>query len=367
MISLFHLQLTHSKNKESDSIISTFVLLHSAVWLNLTILLAKIDIMSAHLGGGNLNNAHKLTQGALCLAVFAVLILLTIYIPVLGLVTNLFLAFPFILFAAKNTRMDSFVFFVAAIILSIIVGAVLAIPLTLIYGIAGLVIGHFIQEKKSRAFSFIAAVLVFLITSIVLYAVLVVMFNMNIIEELIRTMRDSLDQSVAIFEMLGRNNDGTAMEQFEAMIKMVESLTPSLFVLTSVVTVILIELVSFPIVKRFGVSPQQRTPFKEITLPKSILWYYLVIILASFILKPEEGDYWYLALVNLSFILQLCMVVQGLAFIFYICHKKGIPKAVPIIATVFTIFPPILLPIVRILGIIDLGFELRKRLENKNG
>ncbi|WP_102273366.1 YybS family protein [Cytobacillus massiliigabonensis] len=314
-----------------------------------------------------MNHAHKLTQGALCLAIFAVLILITIFIPVLGLVTNLFLAVPFILFAAKNTRMDSFVFLVAAIILSMMVGTVLAIPFTLSYGIAGLVIGHFIQEKRSRAFSFIASTLVFLMTLIVEYAVLAVIFKMNIIEELIRAMRDSLDQSAAIFEMLGRNVDGAAMEQFEAMINMIESLTPSLFVMTSVAAVLLIELVSFPIVKRFGVIPQQRTLFKEITLPKSILWYYLVIMLASFILKPEEGDYWYLALVNLSFILQLCMVVQGLAFIFYICHKKGIPKAVPIIAAVFTIFPPILLPIVRILGIIDLGFELRKRLENKNG
>lgn len=312
-----------------------------------------------------MNNAHKLTQGALCLAVFAVLILMTIYIPVFGLITNLFLAIPFILFAAKNNRMDSFVFFVAAIILSTIVGTILAIPLTFSYGLAGLIIGYFTQKKKSRAFSFIAATLAFLLTLIMQYAAVVVIFKLNIIEEIIRMMRDSLDQSVAILEMLGRNVDEAAMEQFETMIKMAESLTPSLFVMTSIVAVLLIELVSFPIVKRFGVIPQQRTPFKEITLPKSILWYYLVILLASFLLKPEEGDYWYLALVNLSFILQLCMVVQGLAFVFYICYKKGIPKAVPIIAAVFTFFPPILLPIVRILGIIDLGFELRKRLESK--
>ncbi|TCJ02144.1 YybS family protein [Cytobacillus praedii] len=313
-----------------------------------------------------MKNAHKLTEGALCLAVFAVLILMTIYIPVLGIVTNLFLAVPFILFAAKNTRMNSFVFLVAAIILSILVGTILALPLTLSYGAAGLVIGYFIQLEKSRMSTFVTATLVFLIALLVQYAASVVFFKMNLIEEFIQMMKESLDQSVAIVEALGQNVDGAVLERFDAFIKMIETLTPSLFVMTSIAAVLLIELVSFPIVKRLGVNMQQRMPLKELTFPKSILWYYLVIMLASFILKPEEGDYWYLALVNLSFILQLCMVVQGIAFLFYICDMKGIHKAVPIIATVFTFFPPILLPIVRILGIIDLGFELRKRFESKN-
>ncbi|MED3570956.1 YybS family protein [Cytobacillus praedii] len=313
-----------------------------------------------------MKNAHKLTEGALCLAVFAILILMTIYIPVLGIVTNLFLAVPFILFAAKNTRMNSFVFLIAAIILSVLVGTILALPLTLSYGASGLVIGYFIQLKKSRMSTFVTATLVFLIALLVQYAASVVFFKMNLIEEFIQMMKESLDQSVAIVEALGQKVDGTVLDRFDAFIKMIETLTPSLFVMTSIVAVLLIELVSFPIVKRFGVNLQQRTSLKELTLPKSILWYYLVIMLASFILKPEEGDYWYLALVNLSFILQLCMVVQGIAFLFYICDMKGIHKAVPIIATVFTFFPPILLPIVRILGIIDLGFELRKRFESKN-
>ena len=313
-----------------------------------------------------MKNAHKLTEGALCLAVFAILILMTIYIPVLGIVTNLFLAVPFILFAAKNTRMNSFVFLIAAIILSVLVGTILALPLTLSYGASGLVIGYFIQLKKSRMSTFVTATLVFLIALLVQYAASVVFFKMNLIEEFIQMMKESLDQSVAIVEALGQKVDGNVLDRFDAFIKMIETLTPSLFVMTSIVAVLLIELVSFPIVKRFGVNLQQRTSLKELTLPKSILWYYLVIMLASFILKPEEGDYWYLALINLSFILQLCMVVQGIAFLFYICDMKGIHKAVPIIATVFTFFPPILLPIVRILGIIDLGFELRKRFESKN-
>ncbi|QED49930.1 YybS family protein [Cytobacillus dafuensis] len=310
-----------------------------------------------------MRNVHKLTEGAVLLAAFAVLLLITIYIPFLGIVSNLFLAVPFILFGTKNTRMYAIVFLIASLMISLIVGTVLAIPLTLSFGLTGLVIGQLIKEGKSRTVSFIASTLVFLITLLLQYAVAVVFFNINFIEDIMSMMTEAFNRSKSMLEAFGQNSTGDVMDQFEAALKMLESLTPSLFVLASLFAVILIELVSFPVVKRFGVKVESWKPFREIVFPKSILWYYLVTILASFAIKPEEGSYWFLALVNISFILQLLMVLQGLSFIFYICYKKGMSKGIPIIATVFTFILPIFLYIVRILGIIDLGFDLRKRLE----
>ncbi len=315
------------------------------------------------LRGEILRNVHKLTEGAVLLAAFAVLLLITIYIPFLGIVSNLFLAVPFILFGTKNTRMYAIVFLIASLMISLIVGTVLAIPLTLSFGLTGLVIGQLIKEGKSRTVSFIASTLVFLITLLLQYAVAVVFFNINFIEDIMSMMTEAFNRSKSMLEAFGQNSTGDVMDQFEAALKMLESLTPSLFVLASLFAVILIELVSFPVVKRFGVKVESWKPFREIVFPKSILWYYLVTILASFAIKPEEGSYWFLALVNISFILQLLMVLQGLSFIFYICYKKGMSKGIPIIATVFTFILPIFLYIVRILGIIDLGFDLRKRLE----
>ena len=312
-----------------------------------------------------MKNVHKLTEGAVLLAAFAVLILMTVYIPVLGIVTNLFLAVPFILFAAKNTRMNSFVFFIGACLISIIVGAILAIPLTLSYGLTGLIIGHFIQEKKSRISSFIAASLVFLGTIIVQYIAAIALFQFNFIKEVLTMMNETINRSISMIEALGQNIDVAPLKQMQEGFAFLEVLTPSLFVTTALFAVILIEVVSFPIVKRFGVNLAPWKPFRELSLPKSILWYYLITILATFIMKPEEGTYWFTAVVNIAFILQLFMVIQGLSFIYFLCYQKGIAKAVPIIATILTFLLPFFLSIVRILGIIDLGFDLRKRLNTK--
>lgn len=312
-----------------------------------------------------MKNVHKLTEGAVLLAAYAVLILMTVYIPVIGIATSLFLAVPFILFAAKNTRMNSFVFFIGACLISIIVGAVLAIPLTLSYGLTGLIIGYFIQEKKSRISTFIAATLVFLGTLIVQYVAAIALFQFNFIKEVLILMREAINRSINMIEALGQNIDVTPLKQMLESFKLLEVLTPSLFVTTALFAVFLMEVVSFPIVKRFGVNLASWKPFRELTLPKSILWYYLITILATFMMKPDEGTYWFTAVVNIAFILQLFMVIQGLSFIYFLCYRKGIAKVVPIIATILTFLWPFFLSIVRILGIIDLGFDLRKRLNTK--
>jgi uncharacterized protein YybS (DUF2232 family) len=59
------------------------------------------------------------------------------------------------------------------------------------------------------------------------------------------------------------------------------------------------------------------------------------------------------------------MLLQGLSFVAYFTHIKKFPKAFLIIAVILTFLLPFVLYIVRILGIIDLGFNLRKRLEEK--
>lgn len=312
-----------------------------------------------------MNNVHKLTEGAVLLAVFVVLLLISLYVPVLGTVSIFFLALPFIMFAAKNNRMSSFVFLTGGVLLSLIIGSIAAIPLALSFGLTGTVIGDFIREQKGRTASFIAGTLVFLASLLVQYAAAVALFNVNFIKEGIGLIEESIDMSRGMLEGMGQNVDDAVMDQLTAGVKMIETLTPSLFVMAAVISVFFIQLVSFPIAKRFGIKVEGWKPFREMSLPKSILWYYLITIVASFVFNPSEGSYWFLALVNIAFILQLFMIIQGISFIFFFSHLKGFPKALPVIATVFTFLIPFLLYIVRILGIIDLGFDLRQRLGKK--
>ena len=248
-----------------------------------------------------MKNVRKLTEGAILLAAFAVLLLLTIYVPFLGMIVNLFLAVPFMLFAAKNDGKSIFVFIITSLLLSFIVGTIMSLPLTLAYGTTGAVIGYLIQKQKNMGVLFISGSLVFLINLIIIYVTSIVLFNVNMITEMIDMMRESLNTSADLLKNFGNAQDTEkAMEQFNNGLTLIKTLIPTLFVVSSLFIVFIIQLVSFPIIKRFGVKVEKWKSFKEISLPKSLLYYFLSTLLLSMIMNPAEGTFWYMAIINIS-------------------------------------------------------------------
>lgn len=313
-----------------------------------------------------MKNVRKLTEGAILLAAFAVLLLLTIYVPFLGMIVNLFLAVPFMLFAAKNDGKSILVFIIASLLLSFIVGTVMSLPLTLAYGTTGVVIGYLIQKQKNMGVLFISGTFVFLINLILIYVASIVLFKVDMITEMIEMMRESLNVSADLLKNFGNAEDSEkVLEQFNNGLNLIKTLIPTLFVLSSFFIVFIMQLVSFPIIKRFGVKIEKWKSFKEISLPKSLLYYFLLTLLISMFTNPEEGTFWYMAIINLTYILQFLMVLQGYTFIFYYFDRKGISKAISITIAIVSFIIPIFLYIVGILGIIDLGFDLRKGFTKK--
>ncbi|MFB8736381.1 DUF2232 domain-containing protein [Bacillus sp. SL00103] len=67
---------------------------------------------------------------------------------------------------------------------------------------------------------------------------------------------------------------------------------------------------------------------------------------------------------RLKFYLYWCLF-RDFLFIFYYCHEKGISKAVPIFAIVLGVLYPPVGVVVRIIGIADIGFDLREKVKNK--
>jgi uncharacterized protein YybS (DUF2232 family) len=311
-------------------------------------------------------NVRKLTEGAILLAAFAVLLLLTIYVPFLGMIVNLFLAVPFMLFAAKNDGKSIVVFIIASLLLSFIVGTIMSLPLTLAYGTTGVVIGYLIQKQKNMGVLFITGSLVFLINLIIMYVASIVLFKVDMITEMIDMMRESLNVSADLLKNFGNTQDSEkVLEQFNNGLNLIKTLIPTLFVLSSFFIVMIMQLISFPIIKRFGVKVEKWKSFKEISLPKSLLYYFLLTLLVSMLMNPEEGTFWYMAIINMTYILQFMIVLQGYTFIFYYFDKKGFSKAISITIAIVAFLIPIFLYIIGILGIIDLGFDLRKGFNKK--
>jgi uncharacterized protein YybS (DUF2232 family) len=151
-------------------------------------------------------------------------------------------------------------------------------------------------------------------------------------------------------------------EQFNSL----PDLIPSLFVLIGLLFSLVSQWLTYKIANRIERNKSFKfPPVKEFTLPTSLLWYYFLSMITMY-LTTEESGLVYLAAINVFTLTGILIVLQGFSFLFFYADKKKWSKAIPIIAIVLALLlPQIFLYFIRILGIIDIGFSLRKRLQDQ--
>ncbi|MGG3561534.1 YybS family protein [Neobacillus rhizosphaerae] len=313
-----------------------------------------------------MKNVHKLTEGAILLALMAALILISIYVPILGPIVNIAIPLPFILFSVKNNVKMITAFFVAAIFISFMVTSLRGLAVMLIYGAAGVVIGYMIQKKKSRNVILIASSLTFLVGIIIFYIASDAFFQLNIIHELQTSINESVKHSEELLKAQGQEDQIKLIkEQGALMFKQITVIAPTALVFAAVFSSFVTQWISFPILKRFGIEVQPWGSFRNLSLPKSILWYYLIALGVMLLFHPHEGTYLYTVLINVRAILESLIILQGLAFLFYIFHQRSVAKGLGVLVVILTFMIPIVRYIIMILGITDLGFDFRKQFEKK--
>ncbi|QWC22846.1 YybS family protein [Bacillus haikouensis] len=307
-----------------------------------------------------MKNTRVITQGALMLAIFTVLLLMVLYVPFLGTVAFFVLPLPLIFFSASHSIANSLYVLLGAMLLSFLVGGPVALPLGLAFGSLALVMGWGIRNKWDKLRIFLSSTFILLINIVIGFVLSIAFFNINIVED---SLKESKTTYYSLLEQVGHEQDQRIIESLNSSIQLIQTLMPALFLGMAAIGALLIIVINFPILKRLGIPVPVFKPFREWMLPKSILWYYLLVLVVSMIAQPEEGTYLYTAILNVLYVLQTLMAVQGLSFLYFFAHYKGWSKGILVGITIIS-FP--LLYIVRILGIIDLGFNLRERLQRKS-
>ena len=86
-------------------------------------------------GCEKLNNGRKITESGLLLAVYALLLFITVQVPFLGMITMFFLPVPFILVMMKEKLSWLFGFLAVAFVVDDdLFGTIFSVPLTLLAG-----------------------------------------------------------------------------------------------------------------------------------------------------------------------------------------------------------------------------------------
>ncbi|MDA1546387.1 MULTISPECIES: YybS family protein [Bacillus] len=309
-----------------------------------------------------MRNTKFITEGAALLAIYAMLLLISMYVPILGTVVTFALPLPFILLTIRYKISNAFVIFTAALFITVIVSQPMNLVKTTMFGLIGIVLGHMYKKQKKPVEILMAGTLAYLIGIMLIYVASIKFFNIDLMKQMQNMFNESMAQSEKIVTAAGMPISKEQKELFAQFNDVLQTLFPSLLVVVSVCFSWITVMISGSVLRKLKHDVIPWPKFKDIQLPKSIVWYYVIFILLSTFIKVEPTSYLHMVFSNLYVIFALLLVLQGLTFIAFLAHSKGFTKGVPIISFIACMFIPMLFPLVTILGIIDLGISLRSKI-----
>lgn len=307
------------------------------------------------------NQTKRLAHGAMMIALFTIFIAIAFYVPIISVVATLFAPLPLAWYSAKYDRSSAVLVAFIGCIITLFFGGLLIIPFSLIFAAVGVVVGDALRLKRSKVFLFMSTGITVLITFAIQYVISLKLFETDFIKESMDLMRESYQKSIEI----SKNLTGTAPiddQTLNRMFDTMEILVPaSITIAVFFFTFIIISL-NLPILKRLGVNVPKFSAFKNMRLPRAVLWYYLIVLTINLFIGPEIGTALYVICLNFSLILWLLLALQGISLVHFILDAYDLPKFLKVLATIMAI--PLYSFFVFI-GILDLGFNIRSFVKGK--
>ncbi|MCD8501785.1 MAG: YybS family protein [Bacillaceae bacterium] len=310
-----------------------------------------------------MKDVKSLTEGAILAALIALIVFLSFTVPFLGSLLIFAIPLPLVIYVTKYGWKHGLLLWLVASIVTLVIGGPVFILNTVFFGASGIVIGELTKRKKTGFTVLFGGSLVNICTIIIAFILINVVLDINIITLTQEIMYESFETAQQLLMRIGQD-PGAQYDRMLQTIQQIHYIAPSLFIMMGTFYALIVQLIAIATLKRLRLEAPKFKPFREWSIPKAFLWYY-VVTWFLLIMNFEEGSYLFIVTQNLLPIFDLLLTIQGLAFVFYYFHKKQSTKATQIIVMILTVLLlQVMLFIYKVLGIIDLGFELRKRLKN---
>nr|WP_282440893.1 YybS family protein [Bacillus pumilus] len=288
-----------------------------------------------------------------------------LYVPLLSIIFFLAAPIPIILYTIRHGLKKGIAAGAIGIVISFLIGSLAGLMSAPILIAAGLGMGVF-YSRRQPGNAIITGALIYLFSFLISFIVSVQLFQVDIMG----IAKESVEQMIPMLESVLKQS-GASEQNIAKQLKQFREMQDAALSALPVALLIGVTLLAFvnhwfvqPLIKRFVKDMPVLKKFKDMRLPKSMVWYYLLTLLLMLI-RTEKGSFLWLVQTSAFQILFILVLIQGFSFIFYYCHEKSISKAVPIFAIVLGVLYPPVGVIVRIIGIADIGFDLREKVKNK--
>jgi len=292
----------------------------------------------------------KVRDGVILCGVFTVLIA-SLFTP-FSLVTIWFLPLPFFLYTVRHSWPSAL--FPAAVLgaLALILLHPLWIFGVLFAAATGMAMGAFYRSTAVSGTDVVLAGLV-VGAAVLLLGLAAAQYGFGLLSEFQRLWQEQWD---LVAEMVQNSVPEASVPPLPPL----SAVLPLFLSVLTVPTVLLSAWAGRRFLVRSGFPEKRLPPFHRWRFPKSFLFYYLVSCVAAFLFDAESWAYSFFA--GSFMILDILFAVQGLSFLSFLLHRKGLSRGWLWLA-VFALFLPPAAFLLLVLGIMDVGTRMRERLE----
>lgn len=306
------------------------------------------------------NQSKQLAHGAMMIAMFSVLFLVTLYIPVVSIIAVAFVPLPIAWYSIHYNNSASLLVVVASIIIGTLFGGIISLPVAIILTVIGYIIGASIRTNKTKLQMLIITSLGVLVSISILYVFMVLLFDVNFIQKSLDLAEESYLEAIELNkEVVGTN---ISVDQLNETFEMIEALIPAIIIISSALFAFIYISILLPALKRLKVDVPKLGKLSTMRLPKAVLWYYLIILVISIFINPEIGTTLYTIVINFSYILWVLLTLQGVSFLYFVIEENKYPKFLKVLVAILA-FP--FYNFILLVGLIDLGFGIRKYISEK--
>jgi len=283
------------------------------------------------------------------------LLLLSLSTPLL-IITSLFIIIPaIVLFTTLNTK--QFIIHVLPVLLIVGLITPVYVFIALYFLVPALVMGRWYKRRASAMSTLIAGTVTILGEFLLLLLLGTALFNFD----LSNYVNDVLQMVNSPLADLGATNPlmsdlSFTSEEVRKLSYMTVQMIPMTLIVSSFMIAVITHSIVRPILNSMQYAVPKMKPAREWRLPRAFIWYYLIGVVLQLLFSNSDSNYMLMISANLLPLLSIGFSIQAIGFFFFLAHVRKWNKMMAILLTI----PVILLPPLRIIGIIDLAFPLRE-------
>lgn len=308
--------------------------------------------------------ARSMAEASLLTGLSVVLYLAASFIPLVGFFLVFLSPIPLVILEMRHDLKTGIVALTVGTVLTMLItGPIPAISYALGFGILALALGRIIELRRSAIEILICGSIVSLICKLMLAVLLYAVTGLNPFALDVEGMNKIMDWALS----LNGSNAEAIKAQFETAITVIPLLVPTILIMTAVCDSFLCYWLSRKVVERVEhVALPALPPFNCWRFPTSCLGAYIAGMICSLLAAkyPQYGIFARVGL-NVSLIVSYIFMIQGFSLCAWVLDRKGFDKRLRSVLLVIAFFIPILTQIALYIGIVDMCWNTRKRVEQR--